>query len=53
MIYGIDAETLWNKIMEIDGYVSPWNIKDFILKNIDRFSDDEKARNKAIKRLGW
>jgi hypothetical protein len=53
MIYGIDAETLWNKVMELEGYVSSWNIKDFILKNIDRFSDDEKARNKAIKRLGW
>jgi len=53
MIYGIDAETLWNKVMELEGYVSSWNIKDFILTNIDRFSDDEKERNKAIKRLGW
>jgi hypothetical protein len=53
ILYGIDTDTLWNKIMEIDGYVSPWNLKEFILKNIDRFSDDEKERNKAIKRLGW
>lgn len=53
ILYGIDEETLWNKIMELEGYVSPWNLKEFILKNIDRFSDDEKERNKAIKRLGW
>lgn len=53
MIYGIDADTLWNKIMELEGVVSSGIIKDFILTNIDRFSDDEKARNKAIKRLGW
>jgi len=53
MIYGIDADTLWSKIMEIDGVVSSGIIKEFILTNIDRFSDDKKARNKAIKRLGW
>ncbi len=53
IIYGIDLKTLWVKLMELDGYVSPWNLEKFILKNIDRFSDDEKKRNKAIKRLGW
>jgi hypothetical protein len=53
ILYGIDADTLWNKIMELEGYVSPWNLKEFILNNLDRFSDDEKERNKAIKRLGW
>lgn len=53
MIYGIDAETLWNKVMKLDGVVSSEIIKEFILTNIDRFSDDEKERNKAIKRLGW
>lgn len=53
MIYGIDEETLWNKIMELEGYVSSGIIKEFILTNIDRFSDDDKERNKAIKRLGW
>ena len=53
MIYGIDEETLWNKVMESKGYVSSWNIKDFILDNMDRFSDDDEERNEAIKRLGW
>ncbi len=53
VIYGIDADTLWSKVMESEGYVSSWNIKDFILDNIDRFSDDEKKLNEAIKRLGW
>lgn len=49
VIYGIDADTLWSKVMESEGYVSSWNIKDFILDNIDRFSDDDEERNEAIK----
>ena len=53
IIYGIDADTLRSKIMESEGYVTSWNIKDFIIANIDRFSDDDEERNKAIKRLGW
>ena len=53
IIYGVDLKTLWVKLMEQDGYVSPGNLEKFILKNIDRFSDNEKERNKAIKRLGW
>jgi hypothetical protein len=53
IIYGIDADTLWSKIMEMDGYVSPRNLEKFILKNIDRFSDDDAKRRKAIKKLGW
>ena len=53
VIYGIDADALWSKVMESEGYVSSWNIKDFILANIDRFSDDGKELNEAIKRLGW
>ena len=53
MIYGITEETLCIKIIELEGYVSSWNIKDFILANIDRFSDDDEERNKAIKRLGY
>ena len=53
IIYGIDAETLRSKVMELEGYVTSWNIKDFIIANIDRFSDDDEERNKAIKRLGW
>jgi len=53
ILYGIDADILWSKIMEIDGVVSSGIIKEFILTNIDRFSDDDEERNKAIKRLGW
>jgi hypothetical protein len=54
VLYGIDRDTLWSKVMESEEYVSSWNIKEFILKNIDRFSpDNEKELNKAIKRLGW
>jgi hypothetical protein len=54
VLFGIDADTLWSKIMESEGYVSSGNMKEFILKNIDRFSpDSEEELNKAIKRLGW
>jgi hypothetical protein len=54
VLFGIDSDTLWSKVMESEGYVSSGNIKEFILKNIDRFSpDDEEELNKAIKRLGW
>ncbi len=54
VLFGIDSDTLWSKVMESEGYVSSGTIKEFILKNIDRFSpDDEEELNKAIKRLGW
>lgn len=52
-IYGIDVDTLYKKIMEEDGIVCSTSYKDFIIKNLDRFSDNDKIRNKAIKRLGW
>ena len=52
-IYGIDVDTLYEKIMEKDGIVCSTSYKDFIIKNVDRFSDNDKIRNKAIKRLGW
>ena len=52
-IYGIDVDTLYEKIMEKDGIVCSISYKDFIIKNLDRFSDNDKVRDKAIKRLGW
>lgn len=53
IIYGVDKDELWQRVMESERYVSSLNIENFILANIDRFSDDDEERNKAIKRLGW
>ena len=53
VIYGIDTDVLFEKIMEREGVVCSLEYEDFILKNLDRFSDNDKKRHKAIKRLGW
>lgn len=53
VVYGIDAERLFNKIMNTDGNVCSLDYESFILKNIWRFSDNDKERAEAIKKLGW
>ena len=53
VIYGIDADTLFSKLMETEGGVCSLTYEDFILKNLDRFSDYDAKRAEAIKRLGW
>lgn len=52
-LYGIDADTLFGLIMQEYGVVSTFQYQEFILTNLDRFSDDAEVRNNAIKRLGW
>ena len=52
-LYGIDADRLFTLIMQEQGIVSSLDYQKFILKNLDRFSDDEEVRHNAIKRLGW
>lgn len=52
-IYGIDTDVLFAKIMEKDGVVCAYDYEDFILENLDRFSDNDNIRERAIKRLGW
>lgn len=54
ILYGVDKDELWRRVMEAEEVVSSGIIKEFILNNIDRFSpDSEEELNKAIKRLGW
>ncbi len=52
-IYGIDLDVLFEKIMEKDGVVSSHSYEEFIINNIDRFSDNDEVREKAIERIGW
>ena len=52
-IYGIDTDTLFKRLMERDGVVGSRSYERFILVNIDRFSDDDEVREKAIERIGW
>lgn len=53
MIYGVDADGIFAYVLEKDGCVCASDYEEFILNNIDRFSDVSKIRNRAIKRLGW
>lgn len=52
-LYGIDADNIFGLIMQEYDIVSTYEYRKFILKNLDRFSDDDEVRNNAIKRLGW
>ncbi len=52
-IYGVDYDMLFEKLMESNGIVSYWSYEEFILNNLDRFSDNDAVRDKAISRLGW
>ena len=53
VIYGIDSDRLFEIVMEKDGLVCADNMAEWIEKNIDRFSDNDEVRNKAIERLGF
>ena len=52
-LYGIDSDVLFEKIMEEKGCCSYIDICNYIVTNIDRFSDDGAVRMKAIERLGY
>lgn len=52
-IYGIDADNIFGLIMREYGIVSVQEYQCFILNHLDRFSDDDEIRLKAIERLGW
>ena len=52
-IYGIDSDKLFEAVMEKDGFVCADNMAEWIEENIDRFSDDEEIKDKAIERLGF
>jgi len=53
VLYGIDADFIFRFMMEKEGCVSAHSYQDFILKYLDRFSDNGTVREKAINRLGW
>lgn len=53
ILYGIDKEFIFDRIMERDGCVASFDYQEFILTHLDRFSDDDVVRHKAIERLGW
>lgn len=52
-IYGVTKDILVSKILERDGSVCSLDCAKLIIRNLDRFSDDDEIRNKAIERLGW
>ena len=53
ILYGINADTLFELIMQEYGIVSTFNYQKFILEHLDRFDDNDEVRMKAIERLGW
>ena len=53
VIYGIDDDNIFALIMQKYGVVSTQDYQRFILTHLDRFSDDDVVRHKAIERLGW
>ena len=53
ILYGIDADKLFNICMDKYGVVTSHVYEKFILANIDRFSDDGEVRQRAIDRLDW
>lgn len=52
-LYGIDNDFIFDFMMEKDGVVSNFSYEEFILKYLDRFSDNDEVRYNAIERLGW
>jgi len=52
-LYGIDTDNLFALIMQEYGIVSTLEYQKFILEHLDRFSDDDEIRLKAVERLGW
>lgn len=53
ILYGIDADNIFGLIMQEYEVVSTFDYQKFILEHLDRFSDDDEVRMKAIERLGW
>ena len=52
-LYGIDADNIFELIMQEYDVVSTFEYQKFILEHLDRFDDNPEVRNKAIDRLGW
>lgn len=50
--YGIDEDVLFELVMKKYDIVCADSMAKFIVDNLDRFSDDDRIRSRAIKRLG-
>lgn len=56
VIYGIDQDRLFEVCITLPKYggiLTGHIFMDFILNNLDRFSDNDDVRYKAIERLGF
>jgi len=53
VVYGIDAEFLHNYLLENNDVISYITYYNFIMDNLDRFSDIDSIREKAVDRLGF
>lgn len=51
--YGIDADKLFELVLRDEGIVTSYFLAKWVLRNLDRFSDIDRIRNKAIKRIGY
>ena len=47
ILYGFEI------MMKREDVVSTFDYQEYILNNLNRFSDDDNIRAKAIERLGW
>lgn len=46
ILYGYDADRIFEEIMEKDGIVGPWSYEKFILNNLPRLSGKAESENK-------
>ena len=53
VLYGIDYDKLFDIVLDKDDIVCNFTLAEWIEENIDRFSDDDEIRHKAIERLGF
>jgi len=48
VIYGIDQRRIFEAFMDKDGCVSSSTYEEFIINNLDRFSDNDEIRHRAM-----
>lgn len=48
VIYGIDRDKIIKEALEKDGCVCCFTYEEFILNNLDRFSDNDEVRHRAM-----
>lgn len=53
ILYGIDKDSIFEYMLAKDGCVGFYSYREFIIENLDRFSDVDEIRHKAVEKLGW